>query len=101
MSGTPALLGALGLVALVFGFLNLIVGAFGAGIDPLWVGGNLAVGALLLAVAGVRSIESLRERLASGATRRAGRYGSSAILATVFAVAILWLLGFLATRYPL
>ena len=100
MSRAPALLGALGLVALVFGFLNLIVGAFGAGIDPLWVGGNLAVGALLLAVAGVRSIESLRERLASGGSKRAGRYGSSAILSTLFAVAILWLLGFLATRYP-
>ena len=100
MSRAPALLGALGLVALVFGFLNLVVGAFGAGIDPLWVGGNLAVGALLLAVAGVRSIESLRERLASGGSKRAGRYGSSAILSTVFAVAILWLLGFLATRYP-
>jgi ABC-type uncharacterized transport system involved in gliding motility auxiliary subunit len=101
MSGTPALLGALGLVALVFGFLNLLVGAFGAGIDPFWVGGNLVVGVLLLAVAGVRSIESLRERLASGGARRAGRFGSSAILSTIFAIAILWLLGFLATRYPL
>jgi ABC-type uncharacterized transport system involved in gliding motility auxiliary subunit len=100
MSGTAALLGALGLVALVFGFLNLIVGAFGIGSDPLWVGGNLAVGALLLIVAGVRSIESLRERLASGGAKRAGRYGSSAILSTLFAIAILGLLGFLATRYP-
>jgi len=100
MTGTPALLGALGLVALVFGFLNLLVGLFGAGIDPFWVGGNLAVGALLLVVAGVRSVESLRERLASGGARRAGRYGSSAILSTVFAIAIVWLLGFLATRYP-
>jgi len=100
MTGTPALLGALGLVALVFGFLNLFVGLFGAGIDPFWVGGNFAVGALLLVVAGVQSVESLRERLASGGARRAGRYGSSAILSTVFAIAIVWLLGFLATRYP-
>ena len=100
MTGIPALLGALGLVALVFGFLNLIVGLVGAGIDPFWVGGNLAVGALLLAVAGAQSIELLRERLASGGARRAGKFGSSAILSTVFAIAILWLLGFLATRYP-
>ncbi len=100
MRRTPALLGALGLVALVFGFLNLIVGAFSGEIDPFWVGGNLAIGALLLVVAAVRSIESLRERLASGGARRAGRYGSSAILSTLFAIAILWLLGFLATRYP-
>ena len=100
MSGMPALLGALGFVLLVFGFLNLIVGAFGVGSDPIWVVGNLAVGALLLIVAGVRSIESLRERIASGGARRAGRYGSSAILSTILAVAILWMLGFLATRYP-
>jgi len=100
MSGIPALLGALGLVALVFGFLNLIVGLVGAGIDPFWVIGNLAVGALLLVVAGAQSVESLRERLASGGARRAGRFGSSAILSTVFAIGILWLLGFLATRYP-
>ncbi len=100
MTGIPALLGALGLVALVFGFLNLIVGLLGAGIDPVWVIGNLAVGALLLVVAGVQSVESLRERLASGEARRAGRFGSSALLSTLFAIAILWLLGFLATRYP-
>jgi ABC-type uncharacterized transport system involved in gliding motility auxiliary subunit len=100
MSGIPALLGALGLVALVFGFLNLIVGAVGAGIDPFWVGGNLAIGALLLVAAGAQSVESLRERLASGGARRAGRFGSSAVLSTLFAIAILWLLGFLATRYP-
>jgi ABC-type uncharacterized transport system involved in gliding motility auxiliary subunit len=100
MSGMPALLGALGLVALVFGFLNLIVGLIGAGIDPLWVYGNLIAGVVLLLVAGVRSVESLRERLGTGEARRAGRFGSSAVLSTVFALAILWLLGFLATRYP-
>ena len=100
MTGIPALLGALGLVALVFGFLNLIVGVVGAGIDPFWVGGNLVLGVLLLVVAGMRSIESLRERLGSGEARRAGRFGTSAILSTVFAIAILWLLGYLATRYP-
>jgi ABC-type uncharacterized transport system involved in gliding motility auxiliary subunit len=100
MTGTPALLGALGLVALVFGFLNLIVGLFGAGIDPFWVGGNFAAGLLLLAVAALRSIEGIRERLASGEARRAGRYGTSALLSTVLAIVILWLVGFLATRYP-
>lgn len=100
MTGIPALLGALGLVALVFGFLNLVVGVVGAGIDPFWVIGNLAVGALLLVVAGVQSVESLRERLASGEARRAGKFGSSAVLSTVFAIAILWLLGFVATRHP-
>jgi ABC-type uncharacterized transport system involved in gliding motility auxiliary subunit len=62
--------------------------------------GNLVTGVLLLVVAGVRSIESLRERLGSGEARRAGKFGSSAVLSTVFAIAILWLLGFLATRYP-
>ena len=93
-------IGVLGFVLLVFGFLNLIVGAFGVGFSPLWVGGNLGLGALLLLIAGLRSIESLRERIASGGAKRAGRYGSSAILSTVFALAILWMLAFLATRYP-
>ncbi len=100
MSGFPALLGALGLVAVVFGLLNLIVGQIGTGIDPFWVYGNLVTGVLLLLVAGAQSIESLRERLASGEARRAGKFGSSAVLSTIFAIAILWLLGFLATRYP-
>jgi ABC-type uncharacterized transport system involved in gliding motility auxiliary subunit len=100
MSGLSSLLGALGLVAVVFGLLNLLVGAVQGVIDPFWVGGNLVAGVLLLLVAGVRSMETLRERLASGEARRAGRFGSSAILSTVFALAILWLLGFLATRYP-
>jgi ABC-type uncharacterized transport system involved in gliding motility auxiliary subunit len=100
MSGLSSLLGALGLVAIVFGLLNLLVGAVQGVIDPFWVGGNLVAGVLLLLVAGVRSMETLRERLSSGEARRAGRFGSSAILSTVFAIAILWLLGFLATRYP-
>jgi ABC-type uncharacterized transport system involved in gliding motility auxiliary subunit len=99
MSGLPALLGALGLVAVFFGIANLIVGLF-AGIDPLWVGGNLAAGVVLLLVAGIRSVDSLRERLGSGEAKRAGRYGTSAVFGTVFAIGILWLLGFLATRYP-
>jgi ABC-type uncharacterized transport system involved in gliding motility auxiliary subunit len=100
MSGTPALLGALGLVAILFGLLNLVVGLVGAGIDPFWVFGNLAVGAALLIGAGLRGVESLRERLASGGARRAGKFGTSAILSTLLALGILWMLGFLATRYP-
>ena len=101
MTGIPALLGALGLVALVFGFLNLIVGLFGAGIDPFWVGGNLAVGALLLRGGGraERRVAARAARLGRGAARRplSARARSSR---RSLPIAILWLLGFLATRYP-
>ena len=45
------------------------------------------------------SLDTLRERVQSGATRRAGRYGSSAILGAVLGIAILAFLAFLSVRH--
>lgn len=99
MKGLPALLGWLGLVGIGFALFDLILVMVGAPMNPFWIGGNLTVGALLLAAAAVTGADSLRERLRSGEARRAGRFGTSAILTTLLGVAILGGLGFLSTRY--
>lgn len=97
------LLGWLGAVALLFGLLSLILQLFSgfafAALDLPWIWANFAVGFVLLGVALVRNLESLRERLRSGGARRAGRYGTSAVLNAALAVALVSLLAFLSTRY--
>ena len=45
------------------------------------------------------SLDSLRERVRSGGGRRAGKYGTSAIVGALLGIVILGLLGFLSTRY--
>jgi ABC-type uncharacterized transport system involved in gliding motility auxiliary subunit len=96
---TSSLLAALGLVGLVFAILHFLLGLFGAGFDPLWVGGNLVAGVVLLVSAAVLNLDALRERMTSGEARRAGKYGTSALLGTAFSLVILGFLGFLSTRY--
>jgi ABC-type uncharacterized transport system involved in gliding motility auxiliary subunit len=96
---TSTLFAALGLVGLVFAILHFLLGLFGAGFDPLWVGGNLVVGVALLVSAAAMNLDALRERMTSGEARRAGKYGTSALLGTGFLLVILGFLGFLSTRY--
>ena len=104
MPGLPLLLAALGIVGLGFGLVAFVVvvlsSSFDTGADVLWIGGNLVIGAGLLVTAAALNFEGLRERLSTGEARRAGRYGSSAIASTLLSIAILVMLGFLATRYP-
>lgn len=99
MAGLPALIGALGLVAVGFGLLSLLLAFFQPVVDVLWAISNLGVGVLLLVVSVALGFEALGERLRSGEARRAGRYGTSAILSSLFAIAILSMLAFLSTRY--
>jgi ABC-type uncharacterized transport system involved in gliding motility auxiliary subunit len=94
-----ALLGGLGIVALGFGLLSALLALLQPFTDPLWIFGNLVIGAGLLGAAVVMSLDSLRERMRSGGGRRAGRYGTSAIIGTILGVLILGLLGFLSTRH--
>lgn len=96
---TSSLLAALGLVGLVFAILHFLLGLFGAGFDPLWVGGNLVAGVVLLVSAAALNLDALRERMSSGEARRAGKYGTSALLGTAALLAILGCLAFLSTRY--
>jgi hypothetical protein len=97
------LLGWLGAVALLFGLLSLILQLFSgfafAGLDLPWIWANFAIGLVLLGVALVRNLETLRERLRTGGALRAGKYGTSAVLNAALAVALVGLLAFLSTRY--
>ena len=99
MTGTAALLAGLGAVAIGFGILSALMALLQPYTDPLWIFGNIVVGVVLLGTAILMSFESLRERIRSGGTRRASRYGSSAILSAVLGIVVLGFLGFLSTRY--
>jgi len=98
-----ALLGWLGAVALVFGFLSLILQVFSGfvfvGLDLPWIVANFGIGALLLLISLFSNLEKIRERMSTGEARRASKYGTSAVLGTVFAIALLGMLAFLSTRY--
>ena len=100
---SSGLLGWLGAVALLFGLLSLILQLFSgfafAAFDLPWIWANFGIGFLLLGIALVSNVESLRERMRSGGARRAGKYGTSAILNAALSVALLGLLAFLSTRY--
>jgi len=99
MTGLSALLGGLGLVFFVFGLLSVFLLVLGLLSNLAWMIGNFAIGLALLAVAGVMSLDTLRERLSSGEGRRIGRYGTSAVLQTAVLLFIVGALAFLATRY--
>ena len=77
MSGWPALLGALGGVAIVFALLSFFLGLFGAWTDLNWILANAVIGILLLGGAVALGAGSIRERMTSGEGRRIGKYGSS------------------------
>lgn len=99
MTGTAALLAGLGVVAIGFGILSALMALLSPFTDPLWIFGNLVVGVSLLGTAVFMSLDSLRERVRSGGGRRAGKYGTSAIVGALLGIVILGLLGFLSTRY--
>ncbi|MCA9504859.1 MAG: GldG family protein [Myxococcales bacterium] len=99
MTGTAALLAALGAVAIGFGLLSALLALLQPFTDPLWIAGNLVVGVALLGTAVFMSLDTLRARMRSGSGRRAGKYGTSAVASALLGVLILSLLGFLSTRY--
>jgi len=99
MTGLPSLLAALGLVALLFALVSFLMALIGLSPEPSWILANLAVGIVLLGTAAAMNFDGLRERMQSGEAKRASRYGSTAIFATLLSVGILGMLGFLAERY--
>ena len=103
MRHRTGLLGWIGAVLLIFGLLSLVLQLFSdfvfAGFDLPWIWGNFVIGALFLGVALVSNLDALRERLHTGEARRAGRYGTAAILSTGLVLALLVMLAFLSTRY--
>jgi len=101
VTGIPALLAALGGVAVAFGLLSALLALFQPVTDLSWIIGNLSVGVLLLATALFVGFDAIRQRLHSGEARRVGKYGTSAIVSTILTVAILAMLAFLAERHSI
>jgi ABC-type uncharacterized transport system involved in gliding motility auxiliary subunit len=102
VKGLASLLAALGLVGVLFALLSFVVvllGGTGFRTDIGWILGNFVVGVLLLIGAAVVNFDALRARMASGEARRAGKYGSSAIVTALLAIAILGMVAFLGTRH--
>jgi ABC-type uncharacterized transport system involved in gliding motility auxiliary subunit len=103
MQAYVSLIGWLGGVAILFGLLSLLLQLFSGtpmlGSDLWWIFGNFAVGVVLLAIALVSSLDSLRERMRSDEARRAGKYGTSALLGTALGIVLLAMLAFFSTRY--
>jgi len=104
MQRYAGLLGGLGAVAVVFALLSFLIQLLsGGGVllqqDLAFSLANLVLGLALLAVSVGTNLEQIRERLRTGEARRAGKYGTSAVLSTVLGIALLALLAFLSTRY--
>ena len=103
MPGLPSLLAALGAVGVGFALISFVIAVAsaetGTRADLTWVGANLLIGIVLLVSAAAMNVDALRERMSSGEARRAGKYGTSAVLSTVLGIALLGMLGFLSTRY--
>ena len=104
MAKYAALLGALGAVAVLFALLSFLIQLLsGGGLllqrELAFSFANLVLGLALLAISLGSNLERIRERMRSGEARRAGKYGTSAILGTVLGIALLVLLAFLSTRY--
>lgn len=103
MPGLPSLLAALGAVGVGFALLSFVIAVAsaetGTRADLTWVGANLVLGLVLLISAAAMNVDALRERISSGEARRAGKYGTSAVLGAVLGIALLGMLGFFSTRY--
>jgi ABC-type uncharacterized transport system involved in gliding motility auxiliary subunit len=94
-----ALLGALGLVAILFALAGFFMALTGAA--PLgWSILQGLVGFVLLVAAALINLDGLRARMTSGEARRASKYGSSSLISAALVVAILGMGGYLANRYP-
>jgi len=100
VTGLPALLGGLGLVAVAFGLLSALLALFQPVTDLSWIIGNLALGVLLLSAALFVGFDAVQQRLRSGEARRVGKYGGSAVASTLLALALLGMVAFLAQRHP-
>jgi ABC-type uncharacterized transport system involved in gliding motility auxiliary subunit len=97
--GLASLLGALGGVSMLFALASFLMALSGV-VHLSWSVVHGIIGVVLLGSAAAVNLDGLRERMSSGEARRAGKYGSSAVLSTLLAIAILGMGGFLANRYP-
>ena len=98
MTGVAALLGGVGLVLFGFGLVQFFIWLFQPIVHPAWLWAHLGIGAALLVTSVAMSLDGLRERMQSGEGRRAGRYGTSALLQAVLWIGILCGVAFFAER---
>jgi len=97
--GVSSLLGALGGVFILFALAGFFMAL--TGVTHLsWSLAHGAIGIVLLGSAAAINLDALRERMSSGEARRASRHGSSAVVSTLLAIAIVGMGGFMANRYP-
>ncbi|MCP3986646.1 MAG: GldG family protein [bacterium] len=98
-----SLLMALGGVAFLFAVLSFLMQLLSGPVllwnELVWSIGNLVVGLALMGSALFSNLDAFRERMQTGEARRAGKYGSSAVLTAALGIAFLGLLAFLSTRY--
>ncbi len=102
MRAWTSLLGGLGAVALLFAVLSFLVQLLSGPVliwsELVWSIGNLVVGVVLLGIALFSNLEAFRERMKTGEAKRAGKFGTGAVLQSVLLISVLGLLAFLSTR---
>jgi len=79
--------------------VSFVLALFGIPTELVWILANLGLGVVMIGTAAAMNFEGLRDRMQSGEARRAGKYGTTAILGTLLSIGIIGMLGFLATRY--
>lgn len=101
MTRFASLLGGLGVVAVAFGLLSVLAAVFQpiTEVTSYVIFGNLILGVLMLSAALFLGFDQVRDRIRSGGTRRAGRYGGNALLAALLSIVILGMVGFFTQRH--
>lgn len=95
MRRSNGLLGLIGVILLVFAGVAFALRRFATPYDTLYITVNAGAGVLALLAYLSTGLESLREFLGERSTK----YGASTVLASLFFVAILAIVNFLAYRY--
>lgn len=95
MRRSNGLFGLIGVILLVFAGVAVLLRGFATPYDTLYTAVNAVAGGLALLAYLSTGVESLREFVGERSTR----YGASTVLASLFFVAILGIVNFLAYRY--
>ena len=95
MRRSNGLLGLIGIILLVFAGVAGVLRGFATPYDTLYIAVNAVAGGLALLAYLSTGLENLRQFLGERSTK----YGASTVLASLFFVAILGIVNFLAYRY--
>jgi ABC-type uncharacterized transport system involved in gliding motility auxiliary subunit len=106
MKRFASLFGWIGAVLIVFAFVSALIETMSSGVIVLdavlqqfaWSIGNFVLGGALVVISLVSNLDGVRARLRSGEARRASKYGTSAILGTLFTIALLGIGAYYVTQ---